>query len=171
MQAPDFRRLKESIVERGFYPEMPVIVDEAGRILDGHHRAKAWAELGRDPGLLPVRVMEGLTEEEKDNFIWAVNVPRRHLTTEEKRQLIAHRLKQRPDESDRAIGAAVGEDNKTVGRIRLDLEQREEIPHVEHPMTPTRNRPSLERPDDAEGEEPAGPDDGADHRRMCWVEI
>jgi hypothetical protein len=60
----------------------------------------------------------------------SANVLRRHLTGEQKRELIENLLKADPDQSDRAIARAVKADNKTVAATRKGMEGREEIPHV-----------------------------------------
>ena len=64
-------------------------------------------------------------------YIISVNVRRRHLTAEKKRELVAELLKAKPERSDRAIGKLVDRDHKTVAKDRADLEARGEIPHVE----------------------------------------
>jgi hypothetical protein len=63
--------------------------------------------------------------------VLALNVHRRHLTAEQKRELIDTLLKRQPEMSDRHIGNLVKADNKTVATRRAKLEGREEIPHVE----------------------------------------
>ena len=57
------------------------------------------------------------------------NVHRRHLTAEQKRELIAKLLKAQPENSNRAIANATKVvDHKTVGKVRTDMEDRGEIP-------------------------------------------
>ena len=55
---------------------------------------------------------------------------RRHLTFEQKRELIEKLLRADPTKSDRQIARTVKADNKTVGAVRERAEAREEIPHV-----------------------------------------
>ena len=55
----EFERLKKGIKEHGI--EYPIIVDTNGNIVDGHHRVKAWKELGRDPSDIPRRVVDNRT--------------------------------------------------------------------------------------------------------------
>ena len=62
-------------------------------------------------------------------FVLSMNVHRRHVTLEQRRDLIAKLLKARPELSDRAIGSMTKADHKTVAPIRADLEQGGEIPH------------------------------------------
>jgi hypothetical protein len=61
----------------------------------------------------------------------SLNVHRRHLTADQKRDLIAKVLKAKPEDSNRQIASAVKVDHKTVGAVRSEMEGRGEIPHVE----------------------------------------
>jgi len=120
----DFERLKESIAQHGFDPEKAVVLDEDGRILDGHHRAKACAEMGIE---CPTRTRAGLTEQEKDDFIWRENMIRRHIPLAERLTLVRHRLRAKPEESDRAVARDVGVRPETVAKQRDELEKVNEI--------------------------------------------
>ena len=64
-------------------------------------------------------------------FVLSANVHRRHLTAEQRRDLIAKVLKADPAKSNRQIAKQVKADDKTVANVRHDLEARAEIPHVE----------------------------------------
>jgi hypothetical protein len=66
--------LKADIAENGV--RTPVDIDEKGNILDGHHRVQIAQELGID---YPTRVVEGLSEDQKLEHVFAVNLHRRHL--------------------------------------------------------------------------------------------
>jgi ParB-like chromosome segregation protein Spo0J len=65
------------------------------------------------------------------SYVVSANLHRRHLTLEQKRELIAKLLKAKPEASDRQIGAMAKADGKTVAKIRGELEGRAEIPHDE----------------------------------------
>jgi hypothetical protein len=65
------------------------------------------------------------------DFVMSANLHRRHLTSEQKRDVIAKLLKHNPDRSNRQIGRQVGVSPHTVGDVRADLERREQIAHVE----------------------------------------
>ena len=58
----------------------------------------------------------------------SLNLARRHLTSEQKRHVIAELLKADPEKSNRQIAKTVGVDDKTVASVRAD--PRAEIPHV-----------------------------------------
>ena len=78
-------------------------------------------------------------------IVLSLNVHRRHLNAEQKRELITKVLKLQPEKSDRQIAKEVGVTNKTVGVARRKAELREEIPHVET-RTDTKGRKQLRRP-------------------------
>jgi hypothetical protein len=86
-------------------------------------------------------------------YVAAANIHRRHLTAEQKRDLIAKLIKATPEKSDRQIGETVKVDHKTVGAVRTTLEGRGEIPHVERkdtkgrsvkPRKPAKRKPATE---------------------------
>ena len=61
-------------------------------------------------------------------YVISKNIRRRHLTLEQKRELIEKLLRADPTKSDRQIARTVKADNKTVGAVRKRAEAREEIP-------------------------------------------
>lgn len=77
----EYTSLKADIAERGV--QVPVEYDERGIVLDGHHRVRAALDLGLD---WPSIVRVGMTEQEKRQHIWALNLQRRHLTKEQLRE-------------------------------------------------------------------------------------
>jgi hypothetical protein len=62
--------------------------------------------------------------------VLSLNIHRRHLTAEQKRDLIAKLLKAKPAASNNSIAKQVKVDDKTVGTVRRELERRSEIPNV-----------------------------------------
>ena len=64
-------------------------------------------------------------------YVISANVHRRHLSADQKRDLVAMLLKTRPASSDRAIAKITKVSDKTVGTVRRELEGRAEIPHVD----------------------------------------
>jgi hypothetical protein len=55
-------------------------------------------------------------------------------------------LKADPEKSDRAIAEQVGVDNKTVAKKREELEEREEIPHVERRTDKKGRKQQVKKP-------------------------
>src|SRR5262249_50024843 len=80
-------------------------------------------------------------------YVISANIHRRHLTTEQKRELITKLIKAAPEKSDRQIAAAAKVDHKTVGVARARVEGRGEIPHVEERTdTKGRKQPARKQP-------------------------
>jgi ParB-like chromosome segregation protein Spo0J len=72
----EYQRLRDDIADNGV--QVPIIVDDAGNILDGRHRWLIAQELGVD---CPVgKPVVGLADHDKRLLAVAVNVKRRHLT-------------------------------------------------------------------------------------------
>lgn len=105
----EYEALKADIQANGV--QIPVEVDEEGNIIDGYHRAKICQELGID---YPKNVRQGLSEEEKIDFVLRVNLNRRHLTREQ-RQELALKLRRRGWSYPR-IGETLGVGKSTVER-------------------------------------------------------
>lgn len=104
----EFEALKADIAVRGV--QVPVEYDEHGNILDGHHRVRACRELGIKDWPRIVRV--GMTDEEKIEHALALNLTRRHLSREQRQELVT-RLRQRGLSMPR-IARMLGVDTKTV---------------------------------------------------------
>lgn len=113
LTADEYAALRDDIAARGVV--VPVVLDQHGRILDGHHRREIAAELGID---CPTEVHHVGDDEDARDVALALNLARRHLTREQRRELIAADIEARPGDSDRAIGRRVGCDHKTVGAVR-----------------------------------------------------
>jgi len=61
----------------------PIVVDEYGQVLDGHHRLAIAPDV-------PYRVVAGLTEAEKIAYVYNANLTRRNLSPEQKREVAQH---------------------------------------------------------------------------------
>lgn len=121
----DCAALEASILEHGI--QSPVIVDESGVIIDGHHRSKIASEHGLT---VPKQVVAGKTDAEKRTLALSLNLDRRHLNREQRRALIAESVKADPQMSDREHARRTGADHKTVAAVRAPLVERGEIPHA-----------------------------------------
>lgn len=117
----EYAALRADIRERGIL--VPVIKDQHGNIIDGHHRVQIADELGIT---CPAEVRD-VTDEQARDTAYALNLARRHLTGEQRRQLIAKEIQASPRYSDRAIARRLGCDHKTVASVRREL--RGEFPH------------------------------------------
>jgi hypothetical protein len=102
-------------------------------LLDGRNRLDAMEKVGlkvvKNPKATDVMrvfadVSMTIIEPPADpyDYVISANVRRRHLTMEQKRDLIVRLLKCRPDKSDRQIAKQVGASPTTVGSTRKELE-------------------------------------------------
>lgn len=121
----DFQGLRSSIAVNGV--KVPILIDEKKRIIDGSYRKKIADELGYD---CPEIVEAGLTEEEKRTLARALNLARRQLNTDQKRQIIADQLTETPNRSNRWIAKQLGVSHPTVISVREELEAGGKIYHL-----------------------------------------
>ncbi len=115
MSQEEFGALKADIATHGVL--VAIELDEAGLILDGHHRLRAWSELRAGGVKVPdyPRVIRRFkSEEEKVGHVLSLNLSRRHLSREQRMELVA-RLREE-QWSHRRIAAILGVDEITVRR-------------------------------------------------------
>ena len=60
-------------------------------------------------------------------YVISANIHRRHLTAEQKRELIAKLIKATPEKSDRQIAETVKASPTTVGTVRAGMEAKGEV--------------------------------------------
>src|SRR2546430_1358032 len=144
MQGEEFDALVADIKANGLRERLDLY---QGKIIDGRNRYRALQRLGIDPSADQKQYFRKaiyahsaggeIAPHEQDNdarvraYIISKNIHRRHLTAEQKRELIAKLVKAQPEKSDRAIGKMAKVDGKTVAAVRAEQEERAEIPHVE----------------------------------------
>jgi ParB/RepB/Spo0J family partition protein len=115
--------LQADIAQHGVM--VPVLVTEADEVLDGHNRLTIAAELGLTA--VPVQVVRGLSESQKRDRAEDLNLHRRHLTRDQKREVIARRLKSDPARSNNAIATELKVSDTTVAKVRAELESTSQI--------------------------------------------
>ncbi|NQU20327.1 MAG: ParB N-terminal domain-containing protein [Candidatus Nealsonbacteria bacterium] len=122
---------------------MPILIDEHQQIIDGDHRKRIATEFGYD---CPEVVHEGLTEDEKRTLARAMNLARRQLGREQKRQIIADQLIETPKRSSRWVGKMLGVSHPTVVSVRRELESSGKIYHCSSlESSDGRTQPARER--------------------------
>lgn len=126
MPPEQYKALKADIAARGVITAIDL--DEAGTVLDGHHRVRACQELGITE--YPTVIRTGLTEDEKRLFARKANTLRRHLTRQQIREILAAQLKDTPHWADNRIARELSVDSKTVTSERRRLEATSEIPKL-----------------------------------------
>lgn len=128
-------------------------------LLDGRNRLSALKRLGITDPNTPIGP-HGIADnayvaDERLNpttFVLSMNVHRRQLTREQKRQALKAYLKADPSVSNRTVAKDVGVDHKTAGKVRDELVGRGEIPHVENRTdTKGRSQPSKKPPKNPPG--------------------
>lgn len=117
LSSDEYAELKADIAARGVM--VPVEFDERGNVLDGHHRLKICAELGITD--FPKVIRAGMTEEEKRTHARKLNMARRHLNAEQRRELIREQLRETPEKSDRQIAAGLCVSHPTVSSQREQM--------------------------------------------------
>lgn len=142
LSAEDFAALRADIAARGVL--VPVEYDENGNILDGHHRVRACEELGLTDW--PRFIRKGLSEADKRVHARQLNLARRHLSRDQKRDLIAAQLRETPEKSNRQVAEGLGVDDKTVGAVRRGLESIAEIPQCDRETKDGRTYPAARKP-------------------------
>ncbi len=129
--------LRADIAAHGI--RVPVVVDQHGRVIDGHNRRRIATELGIH---VPVEIITIASDEAAYDTALSLNCARRHLTREQVRALIGTEIRRRPGDSDRAIARRIGCDHKTVGSVRGG-----ELPHTQVSKldTPAMSRDEAEQ--------------------------
>ena len=134
MSETEFQALKDDIEKNGLRTS---IVLYQGQLLDGRHRLDALEQLGllwagdgrvewfdfredRDCYIL----FEDRTGKERIDpyeLVLSLNLHRRHLTDEQRRELIAKIIKAKPEASNVSIAKETGTSEPTVRRVRKGL--------------------------------------------------
>jgi len=120
----EYQALKESIRRHGVL--LPVIKDDKGKTIDGHHRERACKELGIKD--YPIITLHGLSEDQKRDHALLLNLVRRKVTRSQLREIIAAELRRTPDISSKWLAEILGTTDKTVEAVREKLIQTSEIP-------------------------------------------
>jgi hypothetical protein len=105
MEGREFEELVADIKANGLH-ECIVVLDD--QILDGRNRYRACIAAGEQPLFVPYR------GDDPAAYVVSMNVTRRHLTQEQKRELVAKLLEAHPDKSDRQIAATAKTDQEAA---------------------------------------------------------
>src|SRR6516164_5485567 len=116
----DFGKLAADIKRNGLHQP---IMRYQGKILDGNNRYRA-CEL--------VKIVPKFAEFTGDdaaarNYVISANIHRRHLSPDQRREIIAALLKADPAQSNRQIGEQTKTSHTTVGAVREQLESTGQI--------------------------------------------
>ena len=134
----EYTSLEKSIREHGI--QVPIVVDENGSVIDGHHRKEIADRLGLP---CPRNTARDLDETGKRTLACSLNLDRRHLNREQKREVIAKSLMADPQLSDRQHAERVGASPTTVGNLRSTLEEMGELSKLDSRLSADgRERPA-----------------------------
>jgi len=123
MEGAEFDELVADIKANGQHE--PVVLYD-GMILDGRNRYRACLAAGVGPDFING---DGWIDDPAALVISA-NIHRRHLSAEEKRDLIAKLIKARPEKSNRQIAKAAGVSHPHVAKVRGELEKSGDVETV-----------------------------------------
>jgi ParB-like chromosome segregation protein Spo0J len=121
MEGEEFDALVADIKANGLI-EPIVMLD--GMILDGRNRYRACVAADVEPTFRP------FTGDDPAAYVISANVHRRHLTAEQKRDLIAELIKAQPEKSNRQIAKATGVSHPHVAKVRGELEKTGDVETV-----------------------------------------
>lgn len=113
----EFDDLTSSIARNGVI--VPIVIDHEDRVIDGGHRLLIAAQLGIAG--VPFDRRTGLTDEQARILALELNLHRRHLDVEQRKELIAARIKADPTIPDAKIAADIGCHRTTVANVRKEL--------------------------------------------------
>lgn len=120
MSDPDFQALKESIRREGIKDELRgYMKDRMFHVLSGANRLRAAQELKINS--IPIEEVSLKGKNARQQFAIDENLSRRHLNTEQKRNLVVYYLQRFPEFSDRFVAEKAGVSPSTVGERRKQL--------------------------------------------------
>jgi hypothetical protein len=144
MSDADLDALAKDIAENGL---LHPIVWFRDQLIDGRNRVAAVARI------TDKKRRDEITAEWRDGkkcivqmmlpdplgFVISANLHRRHLTAEQKREMIAKLIKTQPEKSDRQVAEQVKASPSTIGAVRKKLEQTGDVSSLDT-RTDTRGR-------------------------------
>jgi hypothetical protein len=152
MSEAELRELGEDIKKNGLKTSIAIYCtkgpDEKRQywLLDGRNRLDAMKAVGLAPKLSLdkqgrwILTLEGVDENDVPQplsaegepyaYVISANIHRRHLTSEQKRDLIAKLLKATPEKSNRQIAKIVGRSHPHVAKVREELERAGDVETV-----------------------------------------
>src|SRR5262249_2140444 len=120
----DFGKLATDIKLHGLRQH---IVLYQGKILDGNNRYRACSLAGIKPTFADFTGIDA----DARNYVISANIHRRHLSADQRREIIAALLKADPTQSNRRVGDATNTSHVTVGAVREQLEATGQIDQLD----------------------------------------
>jgi ParB-like nuclease domain len=120
-----FDKLVDDIKKWGLL--QPIIVYQ-DKILDGNNRYRACLQAKVKPRF--IELVEA-SDASAQRYVVSANIHRRHLTAEQRREIIAKLLKADPAQSDRQVADTAKVSHHTVGDVRAEMEATGQIAQLE----------------------------------------
>jgi len=127
MSKAELKELGEDIRKHGLHEKVALLDD---MLLDGRNRLDAMEMVGIKvvvSGKLDIDLSRNVQGANPFDYVMSKNICRRHLTAEQRGELIAEILKATPDRSDRRVAEMVKASHVTVGAVRSKLESTGQI--------------------------------------------
>ncbi len=126
MTGDEFDGLVRDIDAHALREAITIMPAPDGRILDGRHRHRACLKLGIEPKTVD---WDGVGTPEA--FVASKNAHRRHLTGEQKREVIEKLLKLNPNQSNRQVAKLAGVSHHTAAAVRNEGEATGQIAQLD----------------------------------------
>jgi hypothetical protein len=162
MSNEELKDISDDIKKNGLQEQ--VVLTKQGELLEGRNRLDAMELAGialfEEPGTLMPKLWRPFLGDDPVAFVISANLHRRHLTVEQKHELIEKLLKVAPEKSDRQIADEATSNRTTVGQIRKKLETsgdvsivdtridrkgRKQQAHKTPKVRPQMRRPAIEK--------------------------
>src|SRR5262245_55724152 len=153
MEGEEFDALVADIKAHGL--REPIVTYD-GMILDGRNRYRACLAAGKAPRFYGAFWAEGkklCAVDDPATYVISANIHRRHLTAEQKRELIAKLIRATPEKSNRQIAKTAGVSHTHVNKVRAEMEEAGDVETVstsidtrgrKQPATKARKQPKRE---------------------------
>ena len=139
MAKDELQTLAADIKKNGLL--VPITLNKDGALLEGRNRLNACQIAGVEPRFDTYRGNDPV------GFVMSANIHRRHLTTSQKRDLVAKLLKLEPGKSDRQVAATAKVSPTTVANERKKAEARGDVCKVDtRTDTKGRKQPAKKQP-------------------------
>jgi hypothetical protein len=143
MSETELRVIGEDIKRHGLASRIvlwsPVCGSKEVCLIDGRNRLDAMELVGLNTADVILPKEAAATHADPYAYVLAANIHRRHLTVDQKKEIVVKLLRAKPETPNLQIAKQVKVDDKTVAKVRTDLERRSEIPNVKT-KTDTKGR-------------------------------
>jgi len=131
---PELDELADDIKENGL--REPIVLYD-GKILDGRNRYIACVQAGVEPLFVEYPGGDPIA------YVISKNLKRRHLTAEQKREIIEKLIREQPHKSNRQIAREINVSHPHIGKVRSEMEAAGDVETLpRHVDTRGRRQPA-----------------------------